>query len=68
MATDAAEGWVTKKVDFQEHEAAMTSSERFFLGEDWDKLSIKTIFRKKSMNAIGLQLQVTKVISGKFKL
>jgi hypothetical protein len=54
MSTDAAEEWLTKKVNFQEHEAAMNSSERFSLDKDWDKLNIKTIFRKKSTNAIGL--------------
>lgn len=64
MSTDAAEEWVTKKVDFKEREAAMTSSERFSLDKDWDKLNIKTIFRKKSTNAIGLELQITELISG----
>ena len=42
----------------------MTSSERFSLDKDWDKLNIKTIFRKKSTNAIGLELQITELISG----
>lgn len=32
--------WVTKSVEFQKHDDAMTSSERFSLDKDRDKMNI----------------------------
>jgi hypothetical protein len=47
VSTDAAEEWGAKKVDVQEHEAATTSSERFSLDKDWDKLNMRPLLGKE---------------------